>query len=73
MYYRRGVVKFVGGRVHAGLGKQYRHRMLGLQIEAADVAGHVLGSWGQAVADDRLSFGSTEQEAALKKQTVHLV
>ena len=47
---------FIGKRVHAGLERHYRQRMLGLAIQPADVTSQVLSSWEQSAAEEDVSF-----------------
>jgi hypothetical protein len=64
---------FVGKAVHLGLECFYRHRQLGLMLSPSDVASRVVNLWGQAVADEHMSFGSVAVEQACQDQTLVLV
>jgi hypothetical protein len=64
---------FVGKAVHAGLEGFYRHRQLGITLEPDDVVARMLNSWAQLVDEETMTFDSTDQEQALRQQTIGLV
>jgi len=64
---------FVGKAVHGGLECFYRHRQLGLTLSRDEVTSRVVESWGQAIADENVSFASAPDEQACQKQVVALV
>jgi hypothetical protein len=64
---------FVGKVVHSALERSYRHRQLGLTVEAGDITRRLVESWGQAVAEENMQFDSADQEQAIQKQAVGLV
>jgi putative RecB family exonuclease len=64
---------FVGKVVHAALETYYRHRQLGLTLDAADLTERILGSWGPAVDAEKMTFVSTAEEQALQQKSVDLV
>jgi putative RecB family exonuclease len=64
---------FLGSAVHAGLEVAYRHRQLGINLEAGDVAKRLLESWAGLVDEKGMTFHSPADEQALQKQAVDLV
>ena len=64
---------FVGKACHAGLEIYYRHRHLGITLEADDVAQRMLGSWAQLVDEEKMAFDSTDAEQAMQRQAIDLV
>ncbi len=64
---------FLGKQVHRGLEVHYRHRQLGITLEVSDVAARMADGWDAAVAEEDMTFTSTNEELALKKQAVDLV
>ena len=64
---------FVGKMVHAGLEAYYRHRQLGVPIDAAELIRRLDPLWGQAVADEGAVFDSVTDEQAAKQQTADLL
>ena len=64
---------FIGKAVHAGLEGYYRHRHLGITLDADDVAQRMLGSWAQLVDEEKMTFDSTDAEQALQRQATDLV
>jgi putative RecB family exonuclease len=64
---------FLGKQVHRGLEVFYRHRQLGITLEPSDVAARMAAGWDAAVAEEDMTFTSTDAELALKKQAVDLV
>jgi hypothetical protein len=63
----------VDGRFHAGLEGFYRHRQLGVTLEADDVAERMLRSWAQLVDEEKMAFDSPEAEQAMRQQAADLV
>ena len=64
---------FLGKVVHAGLEVFYRHRHLGVTLEAADVCRRMLEGWGQTIDAENMTFDSAETEQALQRQAAALV
>ncbi|MCY2990791.1 MAG: PD-(D/E)XK nuclease family protein [Planctomycetota bacterium] len=64
---------FLGKVVHAGLEVFYRHRHLGVTLEAADVCRRMLEGWGQTIDAENMTFDSATAEQALQQQAVGLV
>jgi RecB family exonuclease len=64
---------FLGQRVHAGLEIHYRHRMLGVQLDASDVVAQMDAEWEEAVAQQSMRFDNAEQEANLQQHAGLLV
>jgi putative RecB family exonuclease len=64
---------FTGKQVHSSLEGVYRHRMLGVTLPVDDVLARIDETWEQAVAEEDMSFETTDQEATLKQQVANLV
>ena len=64
---------FLGSAVHQSLEVVYRHRQLGIHLEASDVAKRLMESWASMVAEREMTFDSVDAEHALQKQAVDLV
>jgi hypothetical protein len=64
---------FLGKVVHAGLQVLYRHRHLGITLDAADVCRRTLESWARLVDEENTRFDSPAEEQALQKQAIDLV
>lgn len=64
---------FVGKVVHSGLESWYRHRQLGIALEADDVARRIADEWDQGVVDEDVSFGSADEEQKFRRQAADLV
>jgi putative RecB family exonuclease len=64
---------FVGKVVHAGLEGYYRHRQLGVTLEADDVTERMFRSWAQLVDEEKMAFDSPEAEQAMRQQAADLV
>ena len=64
---------FLGKVSHALLERWYRHRQLGVAVEAADVIARLDDLWGQAVNEEDMKFESAADEHALKQQAGDLV
>jgi putative RecB family exonuclease len=64
---------FLGKQVHAGLEHFYRHRMLGISLEAEGVIARMEETWPPAVAEEEMHFESAAEETALKQQAMGLV
>ncbi|MGO8683150.1 MAG: RecB family exonuclease [Thermoleophilia bacterium] len=64
---------FLGKAVHAGLQVVYRHRHLGITLEAADVCRRLLESWATLVDEEDMKFASTADEQSLQRQATDLV
>jgi putative RecB family exonuclease len=64
---------FLGKAVHDGLEILYRHRQLGAELEAEDVAKRISDGWDGLVAKESMRFDSTAEEDALKQQALALV
>jgi len=59
---------FLGKCVHAGLEILYRHRMLGVTLARDDVVRRATEIWDESVAEEEITFKSTDDEAALRNQ-----
>jgi len=64
---------FIGKAVHAGLEVYYRHRQLGVTLEADDVIRRSRESWAALVDEEDMTFDSTDAELAMMKQVEGLV
>jgi hypothetical protein len=64
---------FVGKACHAGLEGFYRHRQLGVTLEADDVAERMFRSWAQLMDEEKMVFDSPEAEQAMRQQAADLV
>ena len=64
---------FLGKVCHAGLECFYRHRQLGVDLRAAEVARRMLESWGPAVDEEGAKFASAAEEQSLQRQATELV
>ena len=64
---------FVGTVVHAALEVSYRHRQLGVCLEAGDVARRLTEMWANLIDAEQMRFDSPAEEQALLKQAVDLV
>jgi len=64
---------FLGKIVHAGLEQFYRHRHLGVTLEATDVCRRLLELWGPTIDAEGMTFESAEAECALQQQAAGLV
>ena len=58
---------FLGKMTHLGLQVNYRHRQLGVVLDAATVTQRLLESWGQAVDEEGIKFESVADEQALQR------
>lgn len=64
---------FLGKRVHTALEYWYRHRMLELPIEQAEVLNQIDETWDSAVDSDNMTFKDEAEATRLKQQTRDLV
>jgi hypothetical protein len=64
---------FLGKMVHRGLEYYYRCRQLGLRPGPAEVRAYLETNWPEAVAQEGMTFGSSDAEAAPKRQAGDLV
>jgi len=64
---------FVGKMVHAALEAFYRHRQLGLALDACDLAIRLGQGWDAATIEEGVKFASKDDEAAYRRQAVGLV
>jgi len=64
---------FVGKCCHRALETFYRHRMLGVTLEAGDVVRRLEASWDQTVEDQGMKFASAADEQTLRSQVAGLV
>jgi putative RecB family exonuclease len=64
---------FLGKTVHAALQVFYRHRHLGITLDAADVCCRALESWARLVDEANMKFDSPAEEQAIQKQGADLV
>jgi len=64
---------FVGKVVHSSMELWYRHRQLGIAIEAADITRRLVESWGRAAEEEGMTFASAAEEKVLQEQALGLV
>ena len=64
---------FVGKACHAALEVYYRHRQLGVTLDADAVIQRTLESWAQLVDEEKMDFDSPESETAMRQQVAGLV
>ena len=64
---------FLGKCCHSGLEAFYRHRQLGVTLDAEDVAKRMIDGWDEAVAEEGMRFETEADEMKLKLQAVDLV
>ena len=64
---------FLGKCCHRALAMFYRHRMLGVTLDADEVIHRLEESWGQMVEEEGMVFGSADDEQSVKKQAGDLV
>lgn len=64
---------FVGKIVHASLERFYRHRQLGISLDAADLIRRLLESWGTAIDEEGMQFDNGAAEQAAQQQVASLV
>lgn len=64
---------FCGQRVHDALEVHYRHRQLGIALDANGVVQRLADSWDDAVAAADLQFESADESQQLKQQAAGLV
>jgi len=64
---------FVGKACHAGLECYYRHRQLGVTLEADDLARRMAGSWAALVDEEEMDFDSLDVENAMRQQVTDVV
>jgi putative RecB family exonuclease len=64
---------FVGKACHAGLECYYRHRQLGVTLDANDVERRMLESWAALVDEEKMDFDSPDHEQELRTQAMSLV
>ena len=64
---------FLGKIVHSGLETFYRHRQLGIDLDASDLDSRLDAKWDAAVEEEDMKFDSVEKESDLKAQASGLV
>lgn len=64
---------FIGKVVHAALERYYRHRQLGLRVDANDLARRLIANWGPATDDEGMRFDNSADELDAQKQAIALV
>jgi len=64
---------FLGKVVHFGLEASYRHRQLGITLEAEQVVQKMLDGWARLIDEEKATFDSVADEQALQKQACDLV
>ena len=64
---------FLGKAVHAGLECFYRHRHVGVDLEASDVVQRLDACWEALIAEDNMTFVGTDDESKLKDKAVELI
>ena len=63
----------LGKAVHAGLECYYRHRQVGLKLETSDVVERLDACWEDLLAEDNMTFASSDDECKLKQQAAGLI
>jgi putative RecB family exonuclease len=63
----------LGKFVHAGLEALYRHRQLGIQLDAEQVTGKMLDTWAKLLDEEEFVFDSVDEEQAMRQQGCDLV
>jgi putative RecB family exonuclease len=64
---------FIGKQCHSSLEVFYRHRQLGIALDAEEVAKRMIDGWEKAVAEEDMQFKTEADEMKAKLQTVDLV
>ena len=64
---------FLGKVVHFGLEAEYRHRQLGVNLDAEQVVGKMLDGWAKLVDEASVAFDTATDEQALRQQACDLV
>jgi putative RecB family exonuclease len=64
---------FIGKAVHNALECYYRHKQLGVTLDANEVNRRSLGSWAQLVDAEEMTFDTPEAEDAMRQQVCDLV
>lgn len=64
---------FLGTAVHAALEVVYRHRQLGIRLEAGDVARRLMERWASLLDEEQMKFDTPAEDQALQRQAVDLV
>ena len=64
---------FIGKMCHSGLETFYRHRQLGVTLNAEDVAKRMIDGWDEAIAEEGMQFKAETDEMEAKLKTVDLV
>ncbi|MGO9110053.1 MAG: RecB family exonuclease [Thermoguttaceae bacterium] len=64
---------FLGKVVHFGLEASYRHRQLGVTLEAEQVVQKMLDGWARLIDEGAVTFDSVADEQALRQQACELV
>ena len=59
--------------VHSGLETLYRHRQLGIELEAVDLSNRLAESWEQAAVEEEMKFECSAAEQTLRQQAVDLI
>ncbi len=64
---------FVGRVVHAGLESWYRHRQLGIPLDATELCRRLDAWWEHAAGEELVDFVSGTEEAGCRRQAIDLV
>jgi len=64
---------FVGKLCHSGLECHYRHRQLGITLDADDVCRRTLDGWDDAIAEEGMRFDSEADETKARRQASDLI
>jgi hypothetical protein len=64
---------FLGKCCHSILETMYRHRQLGVGLDAADLSRRLLESWAEMIDQEGMRFDSVADERAMQKQVGDLV
>ena len=64
---------FLGKVCHFGLEAAYRHRQLGVNLDAEQVVGKMLDGWAKLIDEESITFDSAADEQAIRQQACDLV
>ena len=64
---------FLGKILHGCLENFYRHRQLGIALDAADLNRRLLQSWGESMDEEHIQFDTPAEEQILQRQAGDLI
>jgi len=64
---------FLGKILHGSLENFYRHRQLGIALDAADLNRRLLESWGESIDEEHMQFDTPAEEQILQRQAGDLI